>query len=337
MTTAVSPVRGPSGMICVSPTWDRILLRVRRLAPLDIPTLITGETGTGKYLIAKELHESGQRGSFVHVDCPTIPEALFESEVFGSEPGAFTGATRKQGLIDRADLGTIVFDEIACLSFDAQAKLLRLLDDGRFRRLGGIRDNAVNTRIIAMTNADLEGLAKAGKFHADLFYRLDEAKINIPPLRERKEDIIPLIKHFVRMSRLNPHGQIILAEDPESTRALLEYSWFGNARKVRNIVNAALLEVAADAITLSTKEIVVALSGALADNPRLCFQPEDPLQLPAERLGLLHQQERSAVQEALRRCGGNQTRAAEFLGIPRDTFRYKMRKWKISKNTGKDE
>jgi transcriptional regulator with PAS, ATPase and Fis domain len=286
--------------------------------------IITGDSGTGKHFIAHALHAGSPRiqPRFVHINCATIPKALFESEVFGSEPGAFTGAHRKSGYIEEAESGTLFLDEIGCLPFGAQAKLLRIFDDGKYRRLGGLSEYFANVRIIAATNRDLQGLVDQGKFHGDLFYRLDEARVDIPPLCERKEDIVPLIEHFLRIHKLNPSGEIKLRDDPDSLSALRNYPWPGNARQVRNVVGQLLLKRKAGVSVISTADILKALPISVSVQP-------------TGDLNKLELGEKLMIEEELLSCDGKVNRAAMSLGLPRTTLAHRMKKLGIPSRFGK--
>lgn len=222
------------------------LSQVRKLiyavAPTDMSVLIQGESGTGKEMIASELHRQSHRvqHNFVAIDCCTLQEKLFESELFGHERGAFTGADRqKKGLIEGAEAGTVFLDEIGEISPAIQAKLLRVLETGQYRRLGGTKDLIANVRIVAATNRDLEQMGKEGTFRRDLYYRLSAFVITLPPLRERRDDIPDLARHFIEhhrfSKRINKHFT------DQAARALISYDWPGNIRELKNVVERAII------------------------------------------------------------------------------------------------
>ena len=221
---------------------ENVIELIDAVAPEETTVLIQGESGVGKELVALEIHERSRRAdqNFVAIDCCTIQENLFESELFGHERGAFTGASgQKKGLIEGADKGTLFLDEIGEITSSAQAKLLRVIETGHFRRLGGVKDLVSNARIVAATNRNLLKLAEEGSFRADLYYRLSAFVIAVPPLRERREDIPQLAQHFIAN-----HGfsrRISKALSPDTVSALVEYDWPGNVRELRNVIERALI------------------------------------------------------------------------------------------------
>ena len=212
---------------------------IRRIAPTDMNVLILGESGTGKELIARAIHNlsKGKGEPFVPVNCGALPEQLFESELFGHERGSFTGAIKtKPGLLEFADGGTFFFDEIGEMTPSLQVKLLRMLEERKIRRIGGQNEININVRIIAATNKDLEMHVKEGKFRDDLFYRLNNLKIELPPLRDRKEDIMPLMNHYL-FQLCSKKGEVMRVFSKDAEEALINYSWPGNVRELQNIVN----------------------------------------------------------------------------------------------------
>lgn len=317
--SSVAVARLQEKMIRRSPVWVDIDLMIERLASSDMTVLITGDTGTGKRFIAESLHAASMRArsQFVYVNCTAIPEGLIEGELFGSEPGSFTNARRKLGLVEVAESGTLMLDEVGSLDLGAQKKLLRMFDESKCRRLGAIADYRVTARIVAATNENLETLVEKGGFHRDLFYRLDEARIHIPPLCNRREDIIPLAEYFLQISRLNSSGELVFEKDPDSIRSLENYTWPGNAREMRNLVNRVALLRKRDSKTVSMAAMVAMLPGG------------------STSLNMLERGERARIEEALISCHGNIAWTARSLGLHRTTFMSKAKKLGIPKYFGK--
>ncbi|GBD96516.1 MAG TPA: sigma-54-dependent Fis family transcriptional regulator [Nitrospirae bacterium] len=300
-----------------------VITLAKKVAESDANTiLIQGESGTGKSLLARAIHYYSPRASepFVEVTCTAIPEALIESELFGYEKGAFTDAkASKKGLFEIAGEGTVYLDEIGDVKLSTQAKLLRALEEKTFKRVGGLKDIKVNVRIIATTNKkDLEGAVKDGSFRADLYYRLKVFPIFIIPLRERKEDIIPLAMHHIKMFN-KEFRKNVKSISPEAEKLLLNYPWYGNARELRNIVERICILEDTDIINPVhlPSEIIEYVDTESGDNVSI--------DLPGEGLSL-KDVEKDLIARALKRAGGNQTKAAGLLGISRDALRYKMQK-----------
>jgi two-component system response regulator HydG len=295
------------GMVGRAPAMQELFGLVRRLAPHVHVALITGETGAGKELVARALHQLGPRRErrFVTINCSAVVETLFESELFGHTRGAFTGATdNKPGLFEVADGGTIFLDEIGELPAGVQAKLLRAIELGEVNRVGSLQPRKVNVHVIAATNRDLRAEVAAGRFRSDLFYRLNVVEIHIPPLRERREDIPYLTAAFVRSSaeRLS---KSIAGLTPAAERALVGYPWNGNVRELRNVIERACIVAEGEFIT--EREIVTALPvNAPAMSP-----------LVPERVERLSTMEREHIQRALEQAGGNKKAAAQMLGVSR--------------------
>ena len=319
-----------ASMIGESEPMTRVKALARKVAESPASTvLITGESGTGKDLLAKVIHYASRRGarSFMNITCSAMPETLLESELFGHERGAFTDARQqKRGLFELADEGTIFLDEIGEMAPALQAKLLRVLEDKAFRRLGASADIKVDVRVMAATNRRLEDQVRDGKFREDLYYRLNVLRIEMPPLRERGRDVILLAEHYVQLfSREFRRGVRSLSRAAET--ALLGYNWPGNVRELRNLIERAVLlsESAtlepADFETLHTMKAAEAGSNAV---------PSADILLPAEGLKL-DDVERRLVELALERTRGNQTRAAALLGLHRDQIRYRMEKYGLLK------
>jgi len=279
--------------------------------------LLTGESGSGKDLFARVIHGISARaeGPFVNITCSAMPETLLESELFGHERGAFTDArARKKGLLESGDGGTVFLDEIGELSPAAQAKMLRFLEEKTFKRVGGSEDVRVDVRVIAATNRNLEEDVKAGRFREDLYYRLRVLPVDLPPLRERADDIPVLAQHFVRVFNQEFRREVRGIE-PGALAALCAYAWPGNVRELRNAVERAMILARGDVLTT-------------ADFPNLgSVKPvTNGFRLPVEGVKF-EDLERDLVAQALERTGGNQTRAAALLGMNRDQIRYRIEKF----------
>jgi PAS domain S-box-containing protein len=318
---------GSFKMVAVSPAMKHVLKFARRVAQSEVSTiLLEGESGTGKDVFAQFLHHYGRRheGPFVALNCAAIPETLLESELFGYEKGAFTDArSPKAGILEIATGGTIFLDEIGEMPLVIQAKLLRVLEEQAFRRLGGVRDIQVDVRVVAATNRKLTEAIEQGKFRLDLYYRLNVIQVCLPPLRERKEDILPLAEHFVQIYNVKFKRNMQGVSHSAATM-LLAHNWPGNVRELRNVIERAMvLEEAgwiqSSSLHIASSEAVKSLS---ADQPPLA--QEVPFQMSLEEA------EKSLVMKALEKAGGNQTRAAVLLGVTRDTLRYKMKKLNLS-------
>jgi PAS domain S-box-containing protein len=300
--------------ILASPVMHKFIGLVDRVAGHTETALVTGETGTGKELIARTIHESSQRRSrpWVDINCAALPENLVESELFGYEKGAFSGAdSSKPGLFELADKGTLFLDEIGELQLHTQVKLLRVLDGQAFYRLGGHRKIKVDVRIVAATNQDLEAAVKEGRFRQDLFHRLGQFQLRVPPLRERPEDIVALAEHFLRLKAPGKHFTT------QAISALLSHSWPGNIRELRNLVAKVAMESTGPEIDFSK------LSAALTGEPAALRQTAS---LPVSNLDSMEEQ---MIIKALERTGGHRTLAAEQLGISRRTLSRKLKEYSI--------
>jgi two-component system response regulator AtoC len=279
--------------------------------------LITGESGVGKDVAARVLHECSARAAapFVTITCSAIPEALLESELFGHERGAFTDArARKLGLIEQANGGCVFLDEIGELPLSLQAKLLRFLEEHSFRRLGGTQDIHADVRIVAATHRDLRAEVLAGRFRRDLYYRLSVLQLVIPPLRERSQDVAPLAQAFVERFNRKLCKQV-QGIAPEALSLLEAQPWPGNARELRNVIERAI--VLTREPVLSVNDLLLEPSSA----PAAYALPPDGVDLASV--------ERDLVKQALARASGNQTRAAKLLGISRDQIRYRIEKFQL--------
>ena len=293
---------------------QEVLSTVTRVAKTDSTVLIRGESGTGKQLVARAIRALGDRAfqKFISLSCAAIPETLLESELFGYEKGAFTGATRrKEGRFELADAGTLFLDEIGDLSLETQVKLLRVIETQEFERLGGKETIKVNVRIISATNQDLEKKIKEKSFREDLYYRLNVVSIFIPPLRERKGDILPLVEHFIQKYKQKT-GKNIQGITTEAKDILLSYPWPGNIRELENAIERAIVLGRGEAIDKS-------------DLAYLSFQKTE--QFPSDFS--LRELEKSQILKVLEKTGRNLTQAAELLGIHRNTLRLKMKEYGI--------
>ena len=305
------------GIVGESGPMLEVLSMVRRVAPSEATVLIRGESGTGKELIAKAIHFGSPRGRgpLVKVNCAALPEALLESELFGHEKGAFTGAvSSRQGRFELANGGTIFLDEIGDLPLHLQAKLLRVLQEREYEKVGSSRPVKVNVRILAASHRPLEALIKAGQLREDLYYRLNVVTILIPPLRERRSDLSLLIEHFVRRFA-EKNGRTIRGLTPEGRDILLRYDYPGNVRELENIIERAVVLTRDDVIASGDLPLTVQ-EPEIADR-----DPETNLTAAVEAL------ERRMIRDALARSDGVQTRAAELLGIGERALRYKLIKY----------
>jgi DNA-binding NtrC family response regulator len=302
---------------------------VRRIAESDATTvLLEGESGTGKDLMARVIHFESARvlAPFLAVNCVALPEHLLESELFGHEKGAFTDARAlKKGLFEQADGGTVYLDEIGDMKPDLQAKLLRLIEEKTFRRVGGLRDLRVDVRVIAATNRDLARAMEAQEFRKDLYYRLKVFPISIPPLREHPEDILPLAMHFLCKFNREMRREV-LGIHPEAQECLKRYAWPGNVRELRNVIERGMILASGD--TLGVEHLLPEIGAGSAETTPGPPPPAKaaPVALPAEGLRL-EEVERDLVRQALQATEGNQVRAARLLGISRDALRNRMKKF----------
>ena len=309
-----------------SPTMREMVNLAHKVAESEVSSvLLQGESGTGKDLVAKAIHYHSARSEnpFVAINCAAIPGTLIESELFGYEKGAFTDAkARKEGMFEQAEGGTLFLDEIGELELSLQAKLLRVLEEGAFRRVGGLKDLPLDVRVIAASNRDLKTEGEAGRFRADLFYRLSVIQIDIPPLRERGDDIRVLAEYYMSnfKSRLRKD---VTSISPEALSAFRSYEWPGNVRELRNVIERAMILEDGDEITAKYLPRGLAVdSRARGGAVSLAL---DKVRLPAAGVSL-EEVEMSLVRQALERSGGNQTKAAELLDISRDQLRYRMKK-----------
>jgi len=311
-------------IVGTSPALNSVLSRISKVAPSDSTVLITGETGTGKELVARAIHRRSDRASraFVSVNCAAIPRDLIASELFGHEKGAFTGATQQRlGRFELANGGTIFLDEVGELPVETQIALLRVLQEHEFERVGGTRRIHADVRVIAATNRDLQAAISAGSFRSDLFYRLNVFPIEIPSLRERREDVPLLVEYFIdRYAR--KAGKNIKRVNKKTLEFLQSYPWPGNIRELQNVIERSVI--------LCETEIFSIDESWLPKQPSLT-DPKNQMELP----GRLLAQEKEMIEAALKESRGRifgPTGAAAKLGIPRSTLESKIRSLKIDKN-----
>ncbi|MFM1872024.1 MAG: hypothetical protein RL398_1446 [Planctomycetota bacterium] len=295
-------------MVVASPAMQRVLETVRKVAASKAAVLVRGESGTGKERIAALVHRMSDRADrpFVKLNCAAIPENLLESELFGHEAGAFTGASRRhEGRFELADGGTLFLDEVGEMSPAMQAKLLRVLQEGEFERVGGTRTIKVDVRIVAATNRDLSEAVEAGTFRADLLYRLDVLPLQLPPLRERAEEIVPLARHFLRPG---------IGLDEGAEAALRAWHWPGNVRELQNVIQRLSLLCEDGTVTAELVERWLVPQGVIGTTEPVYVLPRpDPYHdLVGKSLAEI---EREIILRTLRQCGGNRKRTAETLGI----------------------
>lgn len=324
----VTEQHGWEQMVGRSVPMKSVLNLVERVAPTLATVLLQGESGTGKELIAHAIYSLSSRreGPLIRVNCAALPESLMESELFGHEKGAFTGAhARKAGRFELAEGGTLFLDEIGELSSGVQAKLLRVLQERTFERVGGVKTLKADVRIIAATNKDLLTETKEGRFREDLYYRLSVFPIHLPPLRERAEDIPLLVQHFLQ--KLSPIGELKQFSD-KVMEQFMRYEWPGNVRELQNIVERMV-------IICPDQEIGVEwVPDLLKKESR--GGTSQPLSLPPEGISL-EELEKSLLEQALGRAEGNQTQAAQLLGLSRHAFLYRLEKHGIDRQKNRRE
>lgn len=314
-------------VVARSPKMQEVLATVERVAPTNATVLLGGESGVGKDLIARAIHEKSRRanGPFLKINSTAIPENLLESELFGFEKGAFTGAVAsKPGKFELADKGTLFLDEIGDVPPATQVKLLRVLQEREFERLGGTRTIKVDVRLIAATNRDLREALEQGTFREDLYYRLNVVPIDIAPLRERKEDIPDLVNLFVSRFAAES-GKLIEGITPQAIEILVNYHWPGNVRELQNIVERAC--ALSKGPQLEVSDIHIDVRPSKSGNGAPGFLPEGMT---------LEQWEDEMVQEALRRANGNKSQAARLLGLSRNALRYRLSKIGIADESEKE-
>jgi len=316
------------GIIGRSPKMVELYTLIGRVAAVNSAVLISGESGTGKEMVARTTHYNSPRSSrpFVPINCGAIPEQLLESELFGHVKGSFTGAvTSKAGLLEMAQGGTVFLDEVAEMSPMLQVKLLRFLQDHIFRPVGGTEDIEVDVRIMAATNKNLTQMMQQGTFREDLFYRLNVISVELPPLRDRWEDIPLLARNFLELFAARA-GRPVMGIAPEAMEILMAYSWPGNVRELENVIERAVALATADEVRVD-------------DLPASVRRPPPPpglprVEVPPEGLNLeqvVADLERNLMQDALQKSGGVQTKAAQLLGINFRSFRYRAKKYGLDR------
>ena len=302
-------------LIGKSPAMQRIYNLVEKISDTSSNVLVTGESGTGKELVAKAIHYNGVRkeGPFIAVNCAAIPETLLESELFGYKKGAFTDAkTDKKGLISEAHTGALFLDEVTEMAHTLQAKLLRVIEERLVRPLGDTQSHSVDIRVISTSNRDIKSLIQQGRFREDLYYRLKVIDIELPPLRERKEDIPLLVRHFIQKFKADLNKDVSGISE-EALRILMNYSWPGNVRELENVLQRAL--------TLSLQDVI-----SPEDLPAALVQAadEDLIERGLRKQFTLDQLEKEYIRRVLSQAGGNKSKAAEILGLDRKTLYRKI-------------
>jgi nitrogen regulation protein NR(I) len=330
-------------IIGTSPKMQEIYKLIGQVAPSDVTVLLRGESGTGKELLARAIYQHSLRSNqpFLPVNCAAIPDTLLESELFGHEKGAFTGATsRRIGKLEQGQGGTIFLDEIGDMSLSTQAKLLRVLQERSFERLGGMETIKVDIRLIVATNKDLEEAISNGRFREDLYYRLNVVSIKIPPLRERKEDVPELVSYFIkRFNRELKKG--IVGIIPAAMEKITSYGWPGNVRQLENVLKRAMVLCQGEWILedqlffekgSEKRETVEGLGKKpVEDLLDILFEELAKVSGASQDLDMVSTLERGLILRALQRTKGNQVQAAQLLGINRSTLRGKMERYHIKK------
>ena len=306
-----------------SPAMMKAIELARRVAVSDVPAiLLQGETGTGKDLFARAIHQGSERANapYLAINCAALPATLIESELFGYEKGAFTDAKqKKEGLFEQAQGGTIFLDEIAEMELSLQAKLLRVLEEVAFRRVGGLKDLPLDVRIVAASNQNLKKAGEEGTFRLDLFFRLSVIQVDIPPLRDRGGDILLLAQHYLEKTNVKRRDRRLKGLTPEVATLFKNYRWTGNVRELRNVIErASILE---DSEYVTAAHLPADMIGGSVTLP----SGKSGMILPADGIPL-ETVEVELARQALARTGGNLTRAAKLLDISRDQLRYKLRK-----------
>ncbi len=309
------------GIVARSPAMQRVIELLQKVVDSSSTVMVLGESGSGKELVARAIHYNSARRNrpFTAINCAAIPEALFENELFGHEPGAFTGAVgRRQGLFEIADGGTLFLDEIGDLPLAMQSKLLRVLQDREVRRVGGKESIRIDVRIVTATNKDLEREVENGTFREDLFYRLNVVTIDLPPLRERREDIAPLVEYYLQKFSAE-FGRPAREVSPEAMRLMTEHRWPGNVRQLAAVMERAVL--LSDGPVLKREDVAGRLQARRPIDPNRFELPEEGLDFEAF--------EKELIRKALERSGGMATRAARLLHMNYKAFLYRMDKFGI--------
>jgi two-component system, NtrC family, response regulator HydG len=312
-----------SAIIGRSPAMAQLFETVSLVAPSDATVLILGESGTGKELVANAIHQNSPRGQgpFIKLNCAALPETLLESELFGHEKGSFTGATaRKAGRFQLADQGSIFLDEIAEMAPATQAKILRVLQEKEFEPVGGGRSVKVDVRVIAATNKELAEEIEAGRFREDLYYRLNVVQVDVPPLRDRGDDIALLADHFLKVYA-EKNQRLIKGLTPRALDVFMRYDWPGNVRELENVIERAVILTRGDTVpTAQLPKSLQELAGEDIPLPPVTVAPGKTLKEIEEEM----------ILKTLEECSGNRTRAAETLGISRRTLQLKLKEYGIN-------
>ena len=331
----VMHIRAERQILCKSSSMERVLQTISAAAPTRATVLLLGESGTGKELLARALHDQSERRDkpFVHINCAAIPEGLVESALFGHERGAFTGAIKRvEGAFERAHRGTLLLDEITEMRLDLQAKLLRVLQEQEFERVGGTSQIKVDVRVVATSNRNLDDAVERGEFRRDLFYRLSVMPVQIPPLRERMEDVPILAHHFAR--RAGPElNRNVVTISSDAIALLQRYQWPGNVRELQHAVERAVILSSTPTLNATSFEHVraaIAMQKGPVATPVSTATSPSGFTVPTLNLD---DAESAMIQEALKSTGGNRTRAAQLLGITDRTLRNKLTPKR--KNTGR--
>ncbi|RMH95895.1 MAG: sigma-54-dependent Fis family transcriptional regulator [Calditrichaeota bacterium] len=319
-----------------SPAMQEVYKLIGQVAPQDVPVLIRGESGTGKELVARAIyhHSRRSRAPFLEINCAALPETLLESELFGHERGAFTGAHQRHiGKFEQVDGGTLFLDEIGEMSLTTQAKILRVIQQGTFTRVGGKEVIRTDVRLIVATNRNLEEMIRRGRFREDLYYRLNVITITLPPLRERTEDIPELVKYFIARYR-RESGKTIQGIAPEAIEKLRRHPWPGNVRQLENCIRRAVVLTRGPTITADDLELngeqEAFRSATREDDLAALDRILDHILHGESDLKLWPTVERMLIAKALEKTGGNQVQAAKLLGIHRNTLRNRMEKYGLS-------
>ena len=326
LSEEIAVLRGPQGIVGHSDALQQAIALARKVARHRSSVLITGESGTGKELIARLIHDAGPRRDkpFVAVNCAAIPEQLLESELFGHVKGAFTGAVEdRSGLFEEAEGGSLFLDEIGELPVALQVKLLRALQEGEVRSVGDNASRRVDVRVITATSRDLDADVSDGRFRADLFYRINVVRIQLPALRERREDVPELVRHFIGTfnKRL---GLSIAGATPAAMQLLMEYPWRGNVRELENVIERAMV------LTDGTRIDVEQLPASVRSPGSPATAADTEMDLSVKRR--VEQLERTLIERALRQTGGNRTRAAKLLELSHRALLYKIRDYGLDKD-----
>jgi DNA-binding NtrC family response regulator len=320
-----------SEIISASPNMDDVKRMILKVARSNSTVLIRGESGTGKELIARAIHNQSPprlTGTFQAVNCAAINENLLESELFGHEKGSFTGAhAEKKGLFEIADRGTLFLDEIAELDVAMQAKLLRALQERKIRRVGGTHEISVDVRVIAATNRDLRAMVSDGRFRDDLYYRINVLSVDVPPLRERREDIPVLIDYFVKKHTRNT-SRLVRGLTPETRKLMVDYSWPGNVRQLESAIERAILLCEGDQITIEDLPLEVRQESRPVS--------EGAFKLPPEGISF-EDVERDLIMQAMEQTDYNITKSAKLLGLTFRTLQYRLEKFGIKKPEAQKE